>query len=391
MISLLNNFKKYCIQYKLHWLDIDNIKVIDRQNNTILMDSYDDDVVIYINDNMFYTLVFDQGELGFGRAFVKGYWETNNLSKLMILLCENMYAFETELNSIYLPRQILMYFNKSIADDKNYIRQHYDIGNDFYEMILDKTFMNYSVGFYEKSTDTVEDATIHKMDSFIDKLGMNDKDDILEIGCGWGLMSKYMATKSKCKSYTGLTISSAQYEYCSQNSKTNNLDFVECDYRDYIKPETYSKIISIEMMEHVGKDNYLLYLQNMSKNLKQGGKILIQCTISTFEKHNHGSYGQTQFILNEIYPGGQIPKISWIMSAINDVPELQLNSLELIDGKQYATLFKFWSDNLTDNKDKILETYSMNVYKSFEYFFNSCIGLFDTNALATCVILLEKI
>jgi cyclopropane-fatty-acyl-phospholipid synthase len=388
----LDYFKRSFIINKIKSLPFKSLIIYDENNEIVKLSNIEDPIKIFIKNKEFYRLVADKGELGFGIAYTKGYWETNNLPDLCYLLCSHMNLFDKELNSLYAPRKITMTHHKEPNDDKRYVMHHYDISNDFYEKILDKRFMSYSTGLFLSPHDTVEKAIQNKFDYIIENINIQKKDNVLDIGSGWGYTAKYIKHTTHCKSITGITISHEQFSYCKEKNILdieNNITFLEIDYRNHIKKEYYDKIYSIEMIEHVGRDNLKTYFETISKNLKLGGLACILSSVLTYEKDNKGIDQQNQFILNEIYPGGSIPKISFVMATLNDCKTLRLKKLELFDGSHYYKVFRFWLDNL--EKSNISQEYETELFRAFQYFFSSVSGLQKSNALASAFFILEKV
>jgi cyclopropane-fatty-acyl-phospholipid synthase len=384
---MLSCLKRFFLIRKVKSLPFKNLTVYDEYNKPIKTSLNPSPIILYIKDKEFYNLVADKGELGFGLAYSQKYWETNDLPGLCFLLSSHMDYFSKELNSHYKPRKKQMK-KKTTETDKQYIIAHYDIGNDFYSKFLDPTFMSYAVGFFVNGNETPEEAIKNSLDYIIEKIQIGAGDKVLDIGSGWGRKSQYIKETSGCESLLGITASPKQVEFC-QSIVGNGLNFFEIDYRNHIKPEYYDKIISIEMIEHVGKNNYVTYFDTICKNLKVGGKALVLTSVSTYEKDHVEVDAQNQFILNEVYPGGQIPKISWIMGALNDVPDLRLTSVKMFDGKQYGIMFRYWLSNFHNSDLK--DTIPNELYRKFEYYMASCIGLFEANKLATAVFVMEKV
>jgi cyclopropane-fatty-acyl-phospholipid synthase len=391
LFQLIANIKRYFLVNRIKTLPFKSINIIDENGEYLLKASTDKPITLNILDSQFYSLVVDKGELGFGIAFTKKYWDTDNLPDLCLLLCSHMELFDRELNSSYSPRKLLMK-HKEVSDDKQYIMHHYDIGNDFYELFLDSTFMSYSVGLFIDDTDTIETSMKNKLDYIIDKLEIQPTDTVLDIGCGWGLMSRYIKETSGCKQLDGITVSHEQINYVkNKNLSVDGLNFIEIDYRDHVHENYYDKIYSMEMLEHVGRLNLKTYFEGIAKNLKVGGKACILSNVLTYEKDNKGIDAQNQFILNEIYPGGSIPKISFVMAALNDVKQLRLRSIKMFDGYQYSIVFRYWTKNLVKAKSTIVETYGEELFRAFQYYLASVGGLTEANTLASAFFILEKV
>jgi cyclopropane-fatty-acyl-phospholipid synthase len=375
--------KKYCL-YKLSFIPHGEITVVNNQNkieNTPHLSKPETEKAnIHVMDESIYADIFQYGELGLGRGYVKGKWTTSDLITVLLILCKNMEYFTRELMYAYNPFSIsILKKNKDV--DKQCIHAHYDLSNAFYETFLDKPFMAYSTGIWDVSTKSLEESITNKIDMIIDKLNIKPEHHILDIGCGWGKIAKYVQKKTNA-TITAITVSEEQLKYCNADPQ-ENVTYIMEDYRDIIGQ--YDRIYSIEMLEHVGRYNYLQYLSSIEQSLKSKGKFVLQITISTLEG-SPSPNTQSQYILTDIFPGGDIPRISWVMEAISKVPSLRLVDMQFLDGTHFAKTFQAWYDRLKENT-----TDDRELIRAFEYYFASCIGLYTVNRLASCVFVIEKI
>jgi cyclopropane-fatty-acyl-phospholipid synthase len=358
-----------------------SLTIYNKQNH---LESYQEkkevNASIYVLNDDVYTDIFKYGELGLGRNYVNGKWTSKELDKVMIILTKNMRFFTKEL---------LYSFNFSFINirrkdqhlDKKCISHHYDLDNNFYMQFLDTKFMAYSTGIWNDDTSLLEDAVQNKLDLMLTKLQIKQTDKVLDIGSGWGLIANYIADKTGAL-ITGVTVSAEQLKYSMDNVKSPNIKFLLQDYR--MLTGQYDKIYSIEMIEHVGRSYYKNYFENISSILNPQGRLVIQTTISTQEGKD--SLYQSQYILTDIFPGGEIPKISWIMEALNQVSDLRLVDMQFIDGKHYTKTFYEWNKKL-----KRINNIDHKIIRAYEYYFNSCIGLYLNNILASCIFVIEKI
>jgi len=187
------------------------------------------------NDDLFARLI-REGDLGFSDAYLDGWWTTPDLQTFMDLMhAENDEVYEgfpgMALVRLYERARFWLQSNSKKQAKKN-ISYHYDLGNDFYSLWLDKS-MTYSSAYFKKDTETLEKAQENKYESIIDQLGVKAGDHILEIGCGWGGFGEYAASKRGLK-VTGLTISKEQYDYAVERIKKAGLSsLVEIKLQDY--------------------------------------------------------------------------------------------------------------------------------------------------------------
>ena len=358
MYSIFNKILSIVAKQYLVW-KISKLPVsIYSADNKPIKHSLDGSIDVHILDESVFCDVLVHGELGLGRAYVEGKWTTNDLEALMVLL------FSIELLHSWNPFAFNM-FKKQIIHDNS--------------MFLDPVFMAYSAGVWKEGDDMVSSAK-NKIDLVIDKLDIKASDNVLDIGCGWGMIANYVYEKTRCN-LTGLSISDSQIDYAKQHA-SKNIVFVNRNYRDIIGK--YDKIYSIEMLEHVGRQNYQEFFKTICEALKPGGKASMQISVSTQEGSE--PYLQNQFILTDVFPGGHIPRISWVMEAVSKVPGLRLTGIEFIDGHHFEKTFKGWNKSLREHSAVL----DKKLLRFYDYYFSSCVGLYNNNVLGTCVFVFEK-
>jgi cyclopropane-fatty-acyl-phospholipid synthase len=345
-------------------------KIIDPGKPTACID---------VKNASFYKEVLLKGERGLGIAYEKGWWTTNHIDDVMDFFIKNILYFAPEA-SVGDKRYKKSLKNKSVKNDKNSIAKHYDIDNKFFASFLDNKFMAYSVGLFKNSDHTLENAINNKIDEILKQLDLKPGGHVLDIGCGWGLIANYVSKTSK-SFVTGITVSDAQYDY-SIDHKEKNVDIINIDYRQYKATHQYDGIYSIEMIEHVGKKNYVEFFETISDNLCIGGRAVIQCTVGTNEGKD---CPQSNFVMDDIYESAEIPKISWIIEAVNRIPELRLRHMQLYDGINFNRTFQEWQKKISKNED-----FQKELVRRFEYYFAIISAAFKANILASCVFTLEK-
>ena len=201
-------------------------------------------------------------------------------------------------------------WNFSKQKNKDDIAHHYDIGNDFYKLWLDET-MTYSCAYFQNEQDSLTTAQHNKVNHILKKLNLQKGDTLLDIGCGWGELITAAAKQYGVKAM-GVTLSEEQYAKTSERIKQEGLtDLVEVsllDYRD-IKNHKFDKIVSVGMIEHVGKDNITQYFETVNKLLNDGGISLLHCITSP------ANGGATNgWIEKYIFPGGYVPAVNELIT-----------------------------------------------------------------------------
>ena len=253
--------------------------------------------------------VIKNGSIGFAEAYMHGYIETNNLSDLIELTAKNInivYKFSGLLDFSLLNYIKNFFIKNNIKKSKENISKHYDIGNEFFSLWLDKT-LTYSSAIFENNNNNLEEAQINKYKKLAKLIKPKAGDKILEIGCGWGGFAEYLG-KNFDVNLDCITISKKQYEFAKeriQKTQLNNkVNIKMMDYRD-VKSK-YNAIVSIEMIEAVGKNYLKNYFQTIKQNLQKKGVAAVQA-ITIDDKLFERYKTKEDFIQRYIFPGGFLP------------------------------------------------------------------------------------
>jgi cyclopropane-fatty-acyl-phospholipid synthase len=253
------------------------------------------------------------GSIGVAESYMDRDWDSSDVTTFLELFISNYDLGEemTSPNFIQIALERLRHWmnaNSKRGSKKN-ISAHYDLGNEFYSLWLDKS-MTYSSAIYEKDTNSLEAAQQAKYRSLVERIGVSNGDKILEIGCGWGGFAEYVA-KNTDAHLTGLTISKEQLEFARKRIFDAGLnEKVELKFQDYRDEKgVYDKIASIEMFEAVGEKYWPSYFGKLQSCLKSGGKAglqIITITDRSFEKYR----STPDFIQKYVFPGGMLPSPS---------------------------------------------------------------------------------
>ena len=249
------------------------------------------------------------GELGLARSHIDGDWDSPDLAALFDLGVANQAALDRELNKP--PAGMLARLRhrrraNTRAGSRRNIAFHYDLGNPFYAAWLDAS-MTYSAALYERPDLSLHDAQLAKYDRIIGKLGLRPGDHVLEIGCGWGGFAERAAATVGC-TVTGLTLSQEQARFARERAENAGLaDRIRIrleDYRDCVGQ--FDHIVSIEMFEAVGEENWPVYFSALRRLLKPGGRAMLQ--IITIDDACFDAYRRrADFIQTYVFPGGMLP------------------------------------------------------------------------------------
>ena len=324
------------------------------------------------DESLTYNLI-KSGSIGLGESYMKDFFITNNLSDLIELTARNIKTIYKFSGIFDLPL-INFFKNKFIKNTKNRskenIAKHYDLGNDFFSLWLDKS-LTYSSAIFENSKQDLYLAQNNKYQKLTDLLKPAVGSNILEIGCGWGGFAEYLGTNYDVK-LDCITISKRQFEFakerihkCGLNEKVN----IEIkDYRDLKKK--YDHIASIEMIEAVGQNYLDSYFNTIKKNLNPSGTVGIQAiTIddSLFERYKN----KQDFIQKYIFPGGFLPSKSEIQNYID------INGLKFGEYNSYADHYSdtliVWREEFNKKWDIIKDQgFDLTFKKMWQFYLSYC-------------------
>lgn len=333
---------------------------------------------IRVHDERLYKRVFADGSLGLGEAYLEGWWDCDDLSQFFFLICRS------GINDKILPWQCLVHgamarvFNLQSKRRAHHVGEyHYDIGNDLYQSMLDRN-MIYTCGYWKNSAN-LEEAQNAKLDLVCKKLGLKPGMRLLDIGCGWGGLLKF-AAENYGVSAVGVTISKEQVELGQSLCSGLDVEIRLQDYRDL--NDTFDRIVSLGMFEHVGLKNYRIYLETVAKNLTPDGLFLLH-TIGGNQSENMTD----PWINKYIFPNGEIPSIAQIGSAMEKlfVMEDWHNF-----GADYDKTLLAWYENFQKNWHALESHFDPVFYRRWKYYLLSCAGSFRARNVQLWQLVLSK-
>lgn len=250
--------------------------------------------------------------------------------------------------------------NETAASRKN-VQHHYDLSNEFYKLFLDED-MNYSCAYFASPDMTLEEAQLAKKRHIAAKLNLKPGMKVLDIGCGWGGMSMYLAEHCDCE-VVGVTLSDQQFalakERAAEKGLSDKVDFRLMDYRHV--DEKFDRIVSIGMFEHVGLDHYLEYFSKIKELLKDDGCALVH---SIGRKGGPGTTGK--WIRKYIFPGGYSPALSETYSEIEKA-KLWVTDMEILR-LHYAETLLEWDNRFQANRAKVAEMFDEKFCRMWEFY-----------------------
>ena len=315
-------------------------------------------------------------DLSFPEAYIKGEIKIENGSLLdfLNLTFENLGRSEINTSGYLVKKMLhiwrfLTNYNLPLKSKKN-VEHHYDLGEDLYNLFLDKEHRQYSCAYWKSPTETLEQAQQNKINHIIKKLDLRPDHTVLDIGAGWGSLCFEIAKQSKCE-VTGVTLSQNQFEYCKKKAKELKLDnqchFELSDYRE-LKGK-FNRVVSVGMLEHVGRKFYKTFFKKINDLMTDDGLSLIHTIGSTVPKSP-----PQPFIQKYIFPGGLVPSGSELVHAVEKTGLILSDMESLIN--HYDKTLKVWLERFLENRAKAKNLYSEKFCKMWEFYLASCSAAF---------------
>ncbi|AGF55440.1 cyclopropane-fatty-acyl-phospholipid synthase [Clostridium saccharoperbutylacetonicum] len=377
-MSFINSFY---IKYLEKFDDIP-FKVKFQNNEEYVIGEGTPQFEITVKNEISKTELLKSTSIALGEAYMRGDIEIQgDLFQVLNLFLSQMDKFTTDAKSL----KNLIFTSSSPKNQKSEVQSHYDIGNNFYSLWLDDT-MTYSCGYFKSDNDSLHDAQINKINHSLKKLNLKEGMSLLDIGCGWGSLLIEAAKKYKVHGL-GITLSEEQFKKCNERIKEekleNLLEVKLMDYRDLIKSgRGFDRVISIGMLEHVGRENYELFIKNVDGVLKPEGVFLLHY-ISALKE-----YPGDPWIKKYVFKGGVIPSLREIINICGDYKfyVIDVESLR----RHYVKTLLCWRDNYNKNIDKISKMFNQEFIRMWELYLSSCAATFNNGIIDLHQILITK-
>ncbi len=279
----------------------------------------------------------------------------------------------------------LIHTSVSKKNQKKEVSSHYDIGNDFYKLWLDET-MSYSCGYFKNAGDTLYQAQVNKVDYILKKLYLKEGMTLLDIGCGWGYLLIEAAKKYKIHG-TGITLSREQYaEFQRRIEKEGLEDYLTVelmDYRDLPQlGRQFDRVVSVGMVEHVGRKNYQLFNDCVNQVLKDEGVYLLHF-ISALKEHSGDAW-----IKKYIFPGGVVPSLREMVytMAEDNFHILDVENLRL----HYNKTLLCWQKNYREHIDAVRKMFDERFVRMWDLYLAACAATFHNGIIDLHQILVTK-
>ena len=320
--------------------------------------------------------------IALGEAYMDGDLEIEgNLYEALDNFLGQMGKFSTDENAL----KKLIYTSVSKKNQKKEVTSHYDIGNDFYKLWLDDT-LSYSCGYFKHPDDTLYQAQVNKVDYILQKLYLQEGMTLLDIGCGWGFLLIEAAKKYKVKG-TGITLSQEQYaEFKKRIAEQGLEDYLNVelmDYRDLPKyGKKFDRVVSVGMVEHVGRENYQLFNDCVEQVLKDGGLFLLHF-ISALKEHPGDAW-----IKKYIFPGGVVPSLREMVTAManDNFHVLDIENLRL----HYNKTLLCWEKNYKEHIEEVRKMFDERFVRMWDLYLSACAATFHNGIIDLHQILVTK-
>ncbi|MBI4633351.1 MAG: cyclopropane fatty acyl phospholipid synthase [Deltaproteobacteria bacterium] len=320
---------------------------------------------IQVNDDSLYPRLLRDKNLGLGETYMEGLWSCPRIDEFIYrILTADIHREIKESVGMFLPYLSALLFNQQSRRRSHRVAEkHYDLGNDLFMSFLDP-YNQYSCAFFNGTVDLAE-AQIKKLDLICRKIGLRREDQVLDIGCGWGGLSRYIAERYGCN-VTAANISQEQIRYATESCKGLPVRILNRDYRDL--EGAFDKIVSVGMFEHVGVKNYRTFMQVVHRVLKENGVFLLQ-TIGG----NLSRIKTDPWVAKYIFPNGMLPSISQIGRAAEEL--LVMEDWHNL-GPHYDKTLLAWHENFQQAWPRLKDRYSERFKRMWEYYLLCFAGSF---------------
>jgi len=349
---------------------------------------------LVVHDERFFARALTGGDTALGEAYMDGDWSSPDLVSLMRLAVRNLKQLE-EKNTFFSSlsrfadrlRQRLR--SNTVEGSRRNIHAHYDLSNEFFQLFLDPS-MVYSCAWYETPADTLETAQFQKLDRICQKLDLQPRDHVLEIGTGWGAFALHAARNYGCR-VTTTTISQQQYDFAAElfdaEDSNRHIDLLLQDYRRLTG--TFDKIVSIEMFEAVGFDHYDEFFSACDRLLAPDGTMLLQ-TITMNEQRFPRYLKQSDWIQKYIFPGAQLASLLGVMDSLARTTRLSLFHAEDM-GAHYARTLAAWRDRFLGCVAHVTALgFDDRFIRMWDYYLAFCEGAFLERHISDFQLLFSK-
>ncbi|XWS53765.1 hypothetical protein CRYUN_Cryun10bG0028300 [Craigia yunnanensis] len=361
-------------------------------------------VVLKVHNPQFYWKIMTEADFGLADAFIHGDFtfedKEEGLLNLFLIFIANRQSNSSDSGSSknrgwwapalftatiasakYFLKHVLR--QNTLTQARRNISRHYDLSNELFELFLGER-MQYSCGIFKAEDEDLKVAQLRKISALIDKARIEKGHEVIEIGCGWGFFAIEVVKRTGCK-YTGVTLSKEQLKYAEAKVKEaglqDNIKFLLCDYRQLPKTCKYDRIISCEMIEHVGNEYVEEFFRCCESIMAEDGLFVLQFTSSP-EELFHENLRSPGFVKEYIFPGAFFPSLTRILSAMAAGSRLSAEHVENIGPTNYVQTLRCWRKKFLENQSKILAMgFDEKFMKTWEYYFDYAAAGFKSRTI----------
>lgn len=392
--SRLDDFARRLLFGRLAGLAHGSLTLVDGDGAHTFGDGGELAATLTVHDGGFYGDVASGGSVGAGESYMRGAWSSDDLVSLVRLMARNMAlvdGMEGGLARITAPARRLFHLlhHNTRRGSRRNIGAHYDLGNELFELFLDRNMM-YSSAVFEEPAMSLDEAARAKLERICRKLELGPDDHVLEIGTGWGGFALHAAARHGCR-VTTTTISTEQYELALERVHEAGLEdrvtVLKEDYRDL--RGSYDKLVSIEMIEAVGHRYLPRFFERVGKLLADNGMMLLQA-ITIADQRYRRALREVDFIQRYIFPGGFLPSVTAMTTAATQASDLRLFHLEDI-GAHYARTLAEWRRRFMTRASEVRRLgYPGEFVRMWEFYLAYCEGGFEERAIGAAQMLFVK-
>ena len=323
---------------------------------------------VQVRNEAIYGRILRQGSLGLGDGYVDDWWECKRLDEFFFRIYKaGLQTTKSWGDWCEILRSVL--FNQQKLSRAFQIGQHhYDIGNDLYQCMLDKRLI-YSCAYWKEASN-LDDAQEAKLELIARKLKLKPGMRVLDVGCGWGGTAKYLAERYQVN-VVGITVSQEQVKLAKQFCRGLPIEVRFQDYRSV--QETFDRVVSVGMIEHVGYKNYPTFMDMVRRCLKKDGLFLLQ-TVGI----NRTTICPDRWIVHRIFPNSMLPSMKQLGGAIEG--RFVLEDVHNF-GPDYDKTLMHWFQNFQQSWDLLKTNYDERFFRTWKYFLLSCAGVFRSRAI----------
>ena len=337
---------------------------------------------VLVHEPVSYKKLIQSTSLALGEAYMNGEIEVEGD---LVQALDELFKCQSEFKTDRLALRKLLYTSTSKHNQKKEVSSHYDIGNEFYKLWLDPT-LSYSCAYFKSNTDTLEQAQYNKVHHILTKLNLKEGMSLLDIGCGWGFLLIEAAKKYKIHG-VGITLSEEQYKAFKERIKKEGLEeYLRVELMDYRELKAsnlqFDRVVSVGMLEHVGRDNYDEFFKSVNAVLKDKGLFLLHYI------SGYGEYPGDAWIKKYIFPGGVIPSLREIISISADY-KYYVQDVESLR-RHYVKTLLCWHNNFEAHLTEVEKMFDERFIRMWRIYLCACAASFNNGVIDLHQILFTK-